>query len=1123
MLHFHFSNRFERLADRLLARLDAGRGDPFEAETVIVPSAAVQRALALAIAREHGVCANVEFGYLAQWLWRQMRRVLPDIAETSPLAPDVLAWRIHALLGDTAFVVAQPRLHHYLADADELMRYELARRIAGLLDQYLTYRPAWLADWQAGRRVLPAGHADEAWQAALWQRLAADMGLAAAHPAAAFVVALDAGGTALARRVGLPRQVHLFALPTLPPLYVDLLARLGRWMDLHVYLLNPCQEYWYEVIDRKRLAWLDARGRADGHEVGNRLLAAWGKQTQALVDGLLDRTGDAATDEQHFEHHPGGTLLAQWHNAVLDLRELERGSVEMADDDRSIEVHVCHSFTRELEVLHDRLLARFEREPDLHPGDVLVVTPDLEAAAPLIDAVFGTAPPERFLPYTNTGRARSRVNAPARALLALLDLAASRCAASTLFAVLRQPIVARRYGLDDAALADVHDALIASGLRWGLDAGHRSAAGLPAETRHTLADALDRLFLGHAMPAPTTEGRIEPVAGLLPAGDLEGSDALVLGPLHRFAEALGTLQATVSQPHTPARWGALLQALLTRFLAPATEDLADLSELQDRLRDLAATLVRAGLDAPVPLAVLRHALEQALDDPARGGVPGGRITFSAMSPLRGLPYEVVCVVGLDGDAFPGNERAVEFDLMALRPQRGDRQRRQDDRNLFLDLLLAARRAVHLSHTGRSVRDNSPLPPSVLVDELLDVLVPAIAIDPDRSASLKAARARLVAEHPLQPFAQVAFQRHADERLRSHRRELCDALVASLNAPPATREDAAWPDEEAADDGADDDTDDTPSWAPQPPFFTAALPPPGPEWRALTLAQLIEFFRQPARFLLRRRLGLALVREADELQDDEPFVPDREAQWALADRLLPALLAGADEGQLQRLASAGTEWPAGALAQQPLKQMLATLMPFAMRVRAATAAPVLPPHAATLDVDVDVDREPWQLSAAHADLRPDGLVRWRAAPLQPRDRIDAWLHHLWLNANPPPGGAPPTRWIALDGTLLLRPLAQPEAARAQLAALLRLARRGLMEPLPFFPKAAWAFIDADGDVKAARAAFEPSRHHPHAEGADAAIRLVWRGRSDLLGDDFAALARAVFGPLREHAEPLEPEA
>jgi len=1132
MLQLHLANRFETLSALLQARLtETAGGDPFDAPTIIVPSAAVQRRLTLDLADGQGVCAGVEFGFLAHWLWQQMRRLLPAIAAQPPLAPAVLAWRVYAQLGDADFVAGQPRLGHYLAGADETMRLELARRVAGLLDQYATYRPQWLARWQqdqpAGLSVDAAGlsaNPDEAWQAALWRRLADRIGLDATHPAQAFVEAIERSDAGQLHRAGLPRTAHLFALPTLAPLHAALLERLSQRIDLHLYLLNPCQEYWYELVDRRRLAWLASRGRDAGHEVGNRLLAAWGRQTQALVDGLLERAGDAVVDSHHFEPRAGDTLLARWQNAVLAMEELPPASVAMRSDDRSVEVHVCHSLTRELEVLHDRLLARFAADPTLRPADVLVVTPDLESAAPLVDAVFGAAPPARALPYALTGRARSRVNAPARALLAILDLAASRMTASALMAVLQQPIVARRFGLDADGLDALHEALIASGLRWGLDGAHRASAGLPADERHTLADALDRLYLGHAMPADA----VAPVAGLLPAGDLEGSEALPLAALQRVADALQALHHQVGQALPPARWATLLQALLGQFLAPAADELADLSELQDSLRSLAATIARAELEEPLPLPVMRAALAQALDDPARGGVPGGRITFSAMSPLRGLPYRLIAVVGLDGGAFPSIEHPPEFDLMAAHPRRGDRQRRQDDRNVFLDLLLAARDAVHLSHTGRSVRDNSALPPSVLIDEWLDVLVPAIAVDPDQAAALKTARARLVVDQPLQSFAIDAFRADADPRLRSHRQELCDALLARLRVagPAAPAIDLPTPDEGISPPGAgdpaapsdepDSDDDRATAWAPSRPFFDAPLPPPGEAERTLTLDDLLAFFQQPARTLLRRRLGLALAWEAEPLQDDEPFVVEPVERWALAQRLLPALLAGADDAALGELAAAGTDWPAGALGQAPLRSLLTQLRPFAERLRPVLAAPLLPTHAGR--VTLTLDGETWHIDAAFTDLRAQGLLRWRAAALRPRDRLAAWFPQLWLAARPPPGGVPPTTWLALDGPLRLRPPADPSEARTLMADLLRIYRDGLSAPQAFFPASSWAYVAAGNDLAKARASFQPGPHQAWAEGTEEANRLAWRGLGDPLGPAFESIAQAVFGPLVEHTEP-----
>ena len=312
---------------------------------------------------------------------------------------------LKAAFDDAAFVAGQSRLQAYLQDADALMRYELASQAAGLLEQYVTYRPAWLQAWRDGDRGAPAD-ADTAWQAALWQRLEAELGTHAPHPAEAFVAALQRGGVQQAQRAGLPARLHVFALPAIAPQHLHLLQQLAQHLDVQLYVLNPCREYWFDLVGRRRLSRLAAQGRATGlEEEGNPLLASWGKQAQVMLDALLDAGG---SDDADFVPAPGTHLLAQLQNTLLELQPVAPGSLECAEGDRSIELHVCHSLTRELEVLHDHLLGLFAADHRLRPGDILVVTPDLEAAAPLIDAVFGTAPKERALPYALCGARRSR-------------------------------------------------------------------------------------------------------------------------------------------------------------------------------------------------------------------------------------------------------------------------------------------------------------------------------------------------------------------------------------------------------------------------------------------------------------------------------------------------------------------------------------------------------------------------------------------------------------------------------------------------------------------------------------------------------------------------------------------
>jgi exodeoxyribonuclease V gamma subunit len=1098
MLSIRFAHRYEDLADRLVAELAGGAGSPFDADTVIVPSAAVRRQLTLAIARAHGICANVEFAYLARWLWQ---RIGPAAGfgqgAQSPLSPELLAWRIFAVFDDAAFVAGHPRLAANLQRADPLARHALAARVAAAFDQLLTYRADWVEAWTRGEaappgELPPPSAQDAGWQAALWRRIAAELGPAPALPA--FRRAVDAGAVR-----DWPRIVHVFALPAVPPAHLELLQAIGRWTEVVVHAINPCREFWFDVVSPRQLAALAARGRATHHEVGNPLLASWGRQAQAQLGMLVD-AADGDIDEIDVDPPPAKTLLARVQRAILDLAGIPRGP--LAADDRSLEIHVCHSPVRELEALHDRLLDLFARPGAPAPGEVLVVTPDLETLAPLVDAVFGTAPRERAIPYTITGRARSGVNAPARALLALLALVGSRCSAGEVFAALSQPVVARRLGLDEDALDRIRRWLRDAGVHWALDAAHRAELDLAAGGLHSLAEGLQRLFLGYALPASAAE----PFDGLLPAGDAEGQAAQALGALAHFADALVALRRASAAPRPAAEWPALLEGAITGFIAAGDDELDDLAELRAAVQGLADVFAATVPQQPLPLALVREALAQRLDEPARGGVPGGAVTFSSLASLRSLPYRVVCVLGLNDGAFPATARADEFDLIALRPRPGDRQRRQDDRNVFLDLLLAARETLHLSHVGRSVRDNAPLPPSVVVAELIEQLLPAIAGDAADATARAAARARIVVEHPLQPFAESLFRSGGDARSASFHAEFAQARRAALTALAQ----APQGDADAEDDEQDDEGALAAEAAAAPPLFVVPLPAAGADERRLAVGRLGEFFRHPARFLLRERLRVQLPRAEDEIADDEPFVPDIPTRSALAAQVLPALIAGAPAERAWALARAGTAWPGGRVGEAWLADELPALAAHAQAVRALQAPPCLPPLSARLTIAVD--GVPWQLEAMFADLRAAGLVRHRYDELRAGDRLDAWLQHLLLCAAAPAGVTLRTTLLGRGERIVFAAVAD---AQARLAELLRLHAEGLRSPLPFFPKSAWAFVEGGQSLAKARGRWHGAPGSDRGEQADAWNRLAWRGRPDPLAgaaEAFCASASAVFAPM-----------
>ncbi|GHU15759.1 RecBCD enzyme subunit RecC [Betaproteobacteria bacterium] len=1114
MFSIIFSNRCENLLDALLERLgtEQGQGGPFARRQVLVPNSALRRSIELAVAAREGVCANLDLAYPGEWLWRQIGKVV-DVPPRSPYAPAALAWRIFALLEED-WVAAYPRLDAYRSKADAHMRFEFARRLARLFDHYLNFRPQWLEIWRGGKTIpaelAPTARDDEAWQRELWRRL--DAGL----PLIDFLRRAEAMADHELAACALPASVHVFAPTGLPPRDLDLLRALARVVEVKLYVFNPCREYWCDIVDTRRLSWLAGRQQALFFETRNGLLEAWGKQTQAFIELLLEGEHEVE-EEEHFACHPGRHLLAQVHNAILDLKDFTPGSFQLKAEDRSIELHLCHSRTRELEVLHDRLLALFRDLPMLRPDEVVVLTPDLAACAPLIEAVFGTAPRERQIPWRITGLGNTVENPVAQVLDRVLSLVAGRMPVSQVFDLLRQPLVAARFALDEAALDRVRGWLEGAGVRWGLT--QADATNLNADPAHTFEEGFDRLFLswsageaaGRALFQGHTGARLAP----------ENSDGEVLGRLWRFVETLRHHRALLQTPHDAAGWRTVLLSVLAEWVAGGghepTEHAEELGAVRAAINALVDDMAAGAGEQearPLGLDVVHPALLARLDETLHGGVPGGSVTFSALPALRGLPYRVVCVIGLDYSAFPGRDRPDEFDLIAACPhkEKGDRQRREDDRNLFLDVVLAARDVLHLSCVGRSVRDNTELPPSVVVDELFDVLGAATQAGGHSEASADAVKKRLTVVHPLQAFSADYFAEGGkpDARLESFRDDYARALAAPH--PPVERMEASDP--LAADDDSERNNDfPDEGFTAAAPFFSAPLAPPEAHWRQVELEQLKRFFTNPCRFLLRERLGLDLASAEDELDDAEPFIADNPARWALVERLQTALDTGdapLEPQALIALARAGGEFPAGALGEAELRHEIGRMTAYYRELRQLKAAPRLPVH--TLQLEFELDGEAWSLHAGFGDLGADGLLVHRYDDARVTDYLKAWLDHLALCAAPPAGMECSTRGVARAGSFVLRPVS-PDAARRQLEDLLRLYRQGLRAPLHFSPKAAWAFITSE-ETKARQAARKKWEDGDYPEGSDSAYRLALRGAGSVLDDSFCANARLVFGALRE---------
>jgi len=1053
LLYVCYGNQLEVLAEQLAEHLDNHAVDPLEPELIAVQGHAVSRWLALRLATDRGISANNKMLFPAELLWLLFRRVLPeDVPPFNGFSAQTLAWRVLALLQSEQFVSRHAALAHYLETASPVGQWQLAERLGRQFEQYLIYRPDWIQQWES--------EGDTHWQAALWRRLLTTGDDRHWLNLRTRLVKMMAQEPAAAER--LPRRISLFGLPRLSEVYLGILQTVAVYCDVRIYALNYSSVFWADIVsdkERTRQVLSNQSGLVDYMETGNSLLASLGRQGRAYFGQLLELD---ALDEEVFHPPASNTLLGQIQSDIFYLREGGDQGVqrEVEPSDSSIQIHVCHSPMREVEVLHDRLLDQFDRQPDLDPAEVLVLVPDIETYAAYIEAVFGTLTDDRRIPFRIADCGQSQRTSLIETFFALLDMPFGRYDATAVSAPLAEPAIQKQFDLSGTDVDQILYWVRESGIRWGIDAADMTRLELPVGEENTWRRGSDRLVLSHALPPGDVFDQ------LAPCGPSDTTDAQVVGRFRSYLELVFTLRNELSGERTVIDWNVKANSLLDRFFALDASNESELRTLRDSLTGVAYSAEAAGYNGTVTLEVYRHDLAQRLAVPSRGLFGTGAVTFAALAAGRCLPAKLVCLLGMNDSVYPRADSRHGFDLIAQYPRVSDRRQREEDRQVFLDAVLCARQQLYISYTGRDIRDDRSKPPSTLISELFDYI--------DRTsrpqANMSKTSSAMTTQHPMQAFSEQYFQDNATQ-LFSYARELVrsgDVVVPGPGAlvdVPLTRTETE---------------------------------------SEITLENLVQFFTHPVRVLLRDVLDIRLESADVLLQTREPVELDYYTRMTVREVMLAEKQRGAAFEAVVDQLRAGGKVPMGAVGFRALEFEWHKIAPLYDRLLSAGFS------AEGEVIELVLDVAGTCLTGSVSPLTTNGLVHCSVMDLTARDRIRLWVAHLALCASDT-SYTRSSQVFGPDQAESFDVIGEPHTLLADLIAVYQ---EGLTRPLPFFPRSAWEYVSTTGDPAKAAARTWAGNDYAWGESEDAYNQLAFRDSGiEILEGEFEQLASRILGPLQ----------
>jgi len=808
-LYLFQSNKMKNLSGKMAEIIaETPLRDPFSEEIFITGSYGTGRWLSLEIAKHNSISGNLRFYSPREFLNR-----LSGNKGGSVYEPENLRWLIirvfkEGLLEEKDFIT----LKKYGENFPKL--YQLAGKIAGIFDSYLFYRPDILECWERGK-LLYEENKNEVWQKILWQKILKNYCVYPGKFKEIF------SGKAL--KPELPERIFISGITGLSPSYLEFLKEISKKTGVYFFLLNPSPKYRKKKEEERdyilNLLWQNSREKAED-----------------FLSFIYELPFDSR--EELYEEPPGNKNLLISIQRDLFLCDSISEATEAPDrEDESIKIVSCYSPAREVEVLYDYLLDMFTKEKSLKPRHIAVMAPDIEKYRPYIDAVFGSAGYERKIPYSITDVSIKDGGPVAEIFLKILSLEKSRFEVSGVIEILEPEPVYCRFGLK-GHIDLIRNWIEKLNIRWGINGKYKEDMGLPSFEENTWEGGLKRMLLGYAMPG----GGEDFFADILPFDDIEGSNGQILGKFLEFIETLFETVKELKYNKSLSQWALFCKELISSFFFTGRDTEEEILEILNIIKQLEEHEEVTGFKEKIPSGVLNMYFAEHFGETIshRGFITGG-VTFSSIIPARIIPFRIICLLGMNDEAYPRKEITQSFNLMKEYPGEGDEKRLNRDRYFLLETLVSAEERFYISYVGRSIKDNARLLPSVPIKELADYIHERYGIRPP-----------LITEHPFHSFSPLYFEK--GNKFFTYSKEDEEAAKCYIKSERETEEREI-----------DLEVDE--------------------KLLSVSIKNLCDFFKNPAKYFLTKRLNLYFTFNEKITDEREPFKPDALDRYIMINDLI----------------------------------------------------------------------------------------------------------------------------------------------------------------------------------------------------------------------------------------------
>tara|TARA_B100000700_G_scaffold321973_1_gene422447 strand:+ start:593 stop:3886 length:3294 start_codon:yes stop_codon:yes gene_type:complete len=730
LLTIYRSNKAEWLAEVLGHELRLKPPDLTEEVNIIVSTWPTSRWLGERISLITNINGLIKFPFPGAYLKLLVRNTIGvDPKEKDPWEKQQLIWYVLELLPDLIQREEASVIKLWLKKSNQknetinLNLWELANNIVEIFDDYILYRPNLIRQWlsEESNKKLKERSYDKnyLWQKTLFNLLYKKINKEPFCIQAYKAIKILSHSNNSIQNV--PRNLYIFGLSNLAPLQIDLVQALSKVIEIKLFLISPCNDLW-QRCEARRLQftntwntppdkqWLLESPRLEA------FLGRMGAEFQQLLEGSGEYQLGKKKEEDLFSltanmaKNKGNkpSLLEQLQQELLST-EIE-SSLKKENSDKSLLFIKSQGKYRQVELIRDQILELLAKNKSLQPRDIIIMTPQIKRYTPIFSSVFNNLDHSiTVLPWTITDRSQEDKIGLIHFVLNLLEISADRLTASNLDILLSNPALQKQQNISSEEVFKIINNLQSAGFTWGLDSSERHG-----DLAHSLCWCLERFLLGIVLPSDHIDdkGDISPYSVGITNTELIKSWS-VLSKICNYIEAIRC-------EYSSKDWIALLNSMVEDIFGDGGEWIWEAQLLLNILNTWGETT--KDCDLKIDCLVVKDILKKGIGSTkGKFGHRTGKITISALEPMRAIPHKVIIIMGLESKTFPRTDNRRSFNLLERKREIGDNNQYDKDRYSLLEALISARENLIIAWNAKDEKTGETIEPPSPIQQWLNYL------------------------------------------------------------------------------------------------------------------------------------------------------------------------------------------------------------------------------------------------------------------------------------------------------------------------------------------------------------------------------------------------------------------